>query len=651
MNPFNKIYIFLILTFSYFQIWSQEPFICDGDFYVTIAHNGNPSQIYSISIDEFSGDVSFNALANQTSDQMNAIGYRFTDNLIYSIDPNSFQFYQIDATGSSFQIGNLNLNNSLGYYGADITPDGNFMVFIGSGGGAGGFLSRTLEYVDLNDPNYPITQVLNITGGNIICTDIAFDPLTGDLYGFDSANNRLVKFDTQTGAVDATQFPTTNVVDDVGALFFDAFGNLFAYGNPSTTNQATEFYSIDKQTGFVKLESNGPIATEKDGCSCPYTIKLQKTVEPELAFPCTEVIYTFEIANASGQDRLGIDFYDELPQGLTFLEVLNNPFGGNVTGFGTNEISITNMTVPLGINELQIKVYIEENVEGILKNQATLSNLPESLGEFTVSDNPKTLQKEDSTVLEVIPLFVELGSDTTQICEGESLILDAGEYNGLTYQWSNGATTSSIEVSQGGNYNVTVNSGCETVFDDTFVFDLDAGVTLPPDMTIELGEIVNIVPSITGFGNINYQWLDPLGNSLDCLNCEQPNAQPFFDVQYNLTITTEEGCVATDSMLIFVEKNRNVYIPNAFSPNNDGINDLFYIYSKGVVKINTFQVFDRWGNLVFESEEGFTNDPTLGWNGKFNGERMNAAVFVYWAELEYLDGIKELKKGDVTLVR
>ena len=94
-------------------------------------------------MDEFSGDVSFNALANPTSDQMNAIGYRFTDNLIYAIDPNSYEFYQIDATGSSFPIGNLNFNNSLGYYGADITPDGDFTVFIGSGGGAGGFLSRT----------------------------------------------------------------------------------------------------------------------------------------------------------------------------------------------------------------------------------------------------------------------------------------------------------------------------------------------------------------------------------------------------------------------------------------------------------------------------------------------------------------------------
>jgi gliding motility-associated-like protein len=651
MHLIRKIIMLVLIFKSGFTLFGQEPFVCDGDFYVTIAANGNPSQIYSISIDELTGGVNFDALQNPTSNVMNAIGYRFIDNLIYSINPSTFRFYQIDATGVSTQIGTLALNNNLGYYGADITPDGNFMVFIGAGGGAGGFLSRTLEFVDLNDPDYPITQVLNITGGNVVCTDIAFDPLTGDLYGFDSANNRLVSFDVQTGVVNANQFPVTNVVDDVGALFFDAFGNLYAYGNPSNTNFATEFYSINKLTGEVKLEATGPVATEKDGCSCPFTIKLQKTVEPELAFPCTEVIYTFEISNVSGQERTGIDFYDEMPTGLTFLEVVNNPFGGDVSGIGTNEISITDMTVPLGINELQIKVYIEENVEGILKNQAVLSDLPESLGEFTLSDNPKTLQVEDSTVLEVIPLFVELGSDTTQICVGESLILDAGEYNGLTYLWSNGETSSSIEVTQGGQYNVTVNSGCETVFDNTFVFDLDAGVQLPPDITIELGQTVTLTPTIQGFGNITYTWLDPLINSLDCLDCPQPSTQPFFDVQYTLTIETEQGCTAVDSMKIFVEKNRDIYIPNAFSPNGDGINDLFYIFSKGTVKVNALMIFDRWGNLVFESQEGFTNDPNLGWNGKFNGEKMNAAVFVYWAELEYLDGIVEFKKGDVTLVR
>jgi gliding motility-associated-like protein len=634
----NKISAFFIIFFVSINSWAQEPFICDGDFYVTIALNGNPSQIYSINVDEISGAINFNPLANQTSDRMNAIGYRFIDNLIYSIDPTSFEFYQIDATGASFPIGNLALNNSLGYYGADITPDGNFMVFIGAGGG-GGFFSKTLEFVDLNDPNYPITQVLNINGGNVLCTDIAFDPLTGDLYGFDSAGNRLVTFDAQTGAVNATQFPSTNVVDDVGALFFDAFGNLFAYGNPSTTNLATQFYSINKVTGAVTLESTGPVATEKDGCSCPFTIKLQKTVEPELAFPCTEVIYTFEISNVSGQERTGIDFFDEMPLGLTIVEIVNNPFGGNVDGIGTNQLSITDMTVPLGINQLQVKVYIEENVEGILKNQAILSNLPLSLGEFTLSDNPKTLQVEDSTLLEVIPLFVELGSDSIQICSGETVILDAGEYNGLTYEWSNGATSSSIEVMQGGDYNVTVNSGCETVFDNTFVSDLEVGVILPPDITIDLGETVKITPTIAGVGNIDYQWLDPLENSLDCLDCLSPNAQPLFDVQYTLTIETEEGCIAVDSIMIFVEKNRNIYIPNAFSPNSDGINDLFYIYSKSLVKINTLLIFDRWGNLVFESLGGYTNDPDLGWNGKFNGERMNPAVFVWYAELEYLDGL------------
>ncbi len=645
-----KSIFFIGLIFS-LSMNGQEPFICDGDFYLSVSLNNAPSSFFRIQIEELTGDVTFDALQNGTNASLNGAGYRITDNLIYAIQPESYVFYQIDATGSNFQIANLALPPGFGYYGAAITPDGDFMVFIGSGSSGTGFSSFNLCFVDLNDPAYPIDKVLNITGGNVICTDIAFDPFTGTLYGFDSWGNRLVTFDTQTGAVITNQFPSTNVADGIGALFFDSFGNLYGYGNNFNTNLATELYRIDKNTGALTLASTGPVATGKDGCSCPYTIKLQKSVFPELSFPCTEVIYTFQISNASGEPKTGIDFFDQMPDGLTILEILNNPFGGIVEIIGSNQLSITDMTIPLGIHNFQARVYVEENVVGILKNQAVLSNLPVALGEFTLSDNPKTIQIEDSTTLEIVPLFVDLGSDSIQICEGAAVLLEAGEHNGLTYQWSNGATSSSIEVAQPGNYAVTVESGCETVFDATLVTDLAAGVSLPADITIDLGESFTIVPNIQGFGNITYQWIDPLGNSLSCQTCLQPEAQPFFDVAYALEIETEEGCTAIDTMLIFVNKNRDIYIPNAFSPNNDGINDLFYLYSKNPVRIVTLQIFDRWGDMVFESEEGFTNDPILGWNGKFNDEKMNAAVFVWWAELEYLDGVRERRTGDLVLVR
>ena len=102
-----------------------------------------------------------------------------------------------------------------------------------------------------------------------------------------------------------------------------------------------------------------------------------------------------------------------------------------------------------------------------------------------------------------------------------------------------------------------------------------------------------------------------------------------------------------------VDRNQDVYIPNAFSPfNEDGFNDFFYVYTKeGVVsQIQSLQVYDRWGNQVFLNENFSPNEATSGWNGTFRNERMQPGVFVYYTIVEFQDGSTELFKGDVTLM-
>jgi gliding motility-associated-like protein len=117
-------------------------------------------------------------------------------------------------------------------------------------------------------------------------------------------------------------------------------------------------------------------------------------------------------------------------------------------------------------------------------------------------------------------------------------------------------------------------------------------------------------------------------------------------------VTDETGCIATDSVRIAVIKNRPVYIPNAFSPNNDGPNDLFTVYAGPAVEsVQSLRVFDRWGNLVFERGEFAPNDESMGWDGRFDGRLMNGGVFVYFAEVRFIDGLVVNFKGDVTLVR
>ncbi|RMF32633.1 MAG: gliding motility-associated C-terminal domain-containing protein [Bacteroidetes bacterium] len=96
-----------------------------------------------------------------------------------------------------------------------------------------------------------------------------------------------------------------------------------------------------------------------------------------------------------------------------------------------------------------------------------------------------------------------------------------------------------------------------------------------------------------------------------------------------------------------------MYIPNAFSPDGDGINDLFYIFARegSVREIKTFLVFSRWGETVWEYHNFQPNDPAAGWDGTHRGQLMNPAVFVYFAEIEMIDGSIRLFEGDVTLIR
>ena len=175
-------------------------------------------------------------------------------------------------------------------------------------------------------------------------------------------------------------------------------------------------------------------------------------------------------------------------------------------------------------------------------------------------------------------------------------------------------------------------------------------VALPQDTTIQLGDSI-FIQAVTNVppGDLNsIIWSD--GN---CINCNALMVAPIITTSYSVSLTNKNGCTSTDEMIITVEKDRNVYIPNAFTPNNDGINDVFMIFAdpRSVVKVNVLQIYDRWGEQLYELLDFPPNDPAFGWDGSLRGELLNPAVFVYWTEIEFVDGKKILYKGDITLIR
>jgi gliding motility-associated-like protein len=145
------------------------------------------------------------------------------------------------------------------------------------------------------------------------------------------------------------------------------------------------------------------------------------------------------------------------------------------------------------------------------------------------------------------------------------------------------------------------------------------------------------------------QWTP--GTFLSCDSCLITQVVPLNTQEYRITVTDVNGCTAKDFLLVVVKKDTKVYIPNAFSPDGNIINDRFILYGdKKVKEILVMQIYDRWGGLMFQANNIPPNDPQYGWDGKTKGIPVNLGVYVYYFEVEFTDGRIELFKGDVNVV-
>ncbi|MCR9286301.1 MAG: gliding motility-associated C-terminal domain-containing protein [Bacteroidetes bacterium] len=165
--------------------------------------------------------------------------------------------------------------------------------------------------------------------------------------------------------------------------------------------------------------------------------------------------------------------------------------------------------------------------------------------------------------------------------------------------------------------------------------------------TVELSPIYNFTPS--GF---NWQSITPI-DCLDFEDCQDFSFLPSISQQVTLDLFAGTGCSISDSIFIEVVEVRKVWLPNVFSPNNDGINDIFTVFGEtsNVQMVEEFKIFNRWGSLIFESENFFPNDMQNGWNGTFNGERMPVGVYVYTATVRFADEKVLRYSGDVLLLK
>lgn len=235
--------------------------------------------------------------------------------------------------------------------------------------------------------------------------------------------------------------------------------------------------------------------------------------------------------------------------------------------------------------------------------------------------------------------------------DGKILIVEViGGMSPFTFAWNNQTSASGLLSLAPGTYTVTVTDANGCLFTETFV--LPESVEMDPDIGIDLlhqfGETVTIGLTVTDpsvIADIAWGGLAPA-----CAGCYLISFDAELTGNVIVTVTDINGCVESDTLRLTVEKNRNVYIPNVFSPNGDGINDVFNITGKLLTRIEYLRIFDRWGNLLYDQPPTPAGG-SKGWDGTYAGKHLHPGVYVYSTVLVHSDGFEELLTGTVTLLR
>jgi gliding motility-associated-like protein len=201
------------------------------------------------------------------------------------------------------------------------------------------------------------------------------------------------------------------------------------------------------------------------------------------------------------------------------------------------------------------------------------------------------------------------------------------------------------------NILVTDALGCSKLFELELLEPVLLAVDLGPSQTLDIGDTYSIPVQINQTGIFNYSWWPPDG--LSCTGCPNPVLTATDSIIYALLLTNNAGCTASDSLLILIRKGEWVYIPQIFAPNRDSPNNSFTIYGDPslVASVDEFQIYDRWGEMVFARTTMSINEESSGWDGRSRGRPVLPGVYVWFAKIRMLDGTILFKKGDVTVVR
>lgn len=254
------------------------------------------------------------------------------------------------------------------------------------------------------------------------------------------------------------------------------------------------------------------------------------------------------------------------------------------------------------------------------------------------------------------PFKVKIPADTF-VCKGSSILLPASGAD--SYNWISGDGLSSTTISNPIAIPASATSFTVVGYDayhcfadtETVHINVESLPTVDAGLDINALTGTTIQLNATASSDVTqWNWAPP--DNLSCSDCSSPIATPNGTTAYVVTVKNKYDCAAYDTVVIKLTCDEGrVYVPSAFTPDNNGKNDVFYIKGKGVRIIKSFQVFGRWGEIVFEKKNINIDDRSSAWDGNYKGQPAPAGTYVYVAELICDTGQPFVVKGTVVLVR
>jgi len=287
-----------------------------------------------------------------------------------------------------------------------------------------------------------------------------------------------------------------------------------------------------------------------------------------------------------------------------------------------------------------------------LNTTAIIYTVTVSNGVCSSSDTVKLQIKTAPNIINV----TSLNNDT--ICVGGCVTFSANTTGSspISYQWfyQSGVGTSSVGVApeacypSAGSFSVVATAsntcGFDTLVKTNFVTVFDYPIlNTSNDTTINIGESATVFAN----GGLSYYWSPNVnGNTIACPTCSSTVVQPTVTTNYIVVASNSMYCKVQDTITVIVDVNcGDFFIPNVFSPNNDGLNDVINVHGRCIMTFN-LQIFNRWGEKVFE-----TSSLSESWDGTFRGQKLDTGVFVYKADGVSIDGQSFNLKGNITLLR